>query len=113
LSDDRYFGWCWLAHNAAFVPTENVGRQEMPPCGGRMIRAHLIPKRLIGVDLAADPRTWVTACGGIMGCSGHHGMLDVSRTLRIPRANLPKGLEEFCETFGFTHWLDREYGPRT
>jgi hypothetical protein len=108
----EHFGWCWLAHNAAYVPWPNGEREPMPPCGGRVIRAHLIPKRLIGVDLAADPRTWVFACGGIMGCSGHHGMLDVERKLRIPRQNLPIALEQFAAEHGFSHWLDREYGPR-
>jgi hypothetical protein len=90
------------------------------PCEGRLIRAHLIPKQVIRRELrigyawtvvADDPRCWCWACGGALGPSGHHGMLDYSRTLRIPREALPVGLEEFAAEYGLLWWLEREYGP--
>lgn len=85
------------------------------PCEGRLVRAHLVPRQLLkreGFDaLVPDPRTWVWACGGITGSCGHHGLLDYSRTLRIPRAALPAELEDVCEEMGLSWWLEREYGP--
>lgn len=88
------------------------------PCEGRMIRAHLVPRQLIrrecGPDwrtVADDPRCWRWSCGGVMGPGGHHGMLDQSRTIRIPRDSLPAETEEFAAEHGLTWWLDREYGP--
>jgi hypothetical protein len=93
------------------------------PCEGRLIRAHLIPRQVIRRELggrkhgygwttiADDPRCWVWACGGALGPSGHHGMLDHSRTLRIPREALPAGIEAFAEEYGLGWWLDRTYGP--
>ncbi len=62
-------------------------------------------------ELVNDPRTWVPMCGGICGNGAHHGMLDHSRKLRIPRSALPAGLEEFAAETGLTFWLEREYGP--
>lgn len=62
--------------------------------------------------LCRDPRGWVPCCGGPMGPGGHHGMLDVSRTLRVPRGRLPAGLEEFAAELGLSWWLDRTYGER-
>lgn len=112
------------------------------PCDGRLVKAHLIPQNRIAQEfphgvvivdgrrerahpienpewervslqaLQADDRSWVWACGGPMGNAGHHGMLDASRTLRIPRDRLPAGLEEFAEELGLAWWLEREYGPR-
>jgi hypothetical protein len=88
------------------------------PCDGRLIRAHLIPVHLLKREVrqawaaANDPRSWVWACGGPMGNAGHHGMLDASRTLRIPRDRLPRGLEALAEDLGLGWWLDREYGVR-
>jgi hypothetical protein len=89
-------------------------------CDGRLRRVHLIPRQLLkrefgpslGEKLAEDPRTWVPGCGGGMGISGHHGMLDYSRTLRVPRGRLPEGVEEFAAQHGLSWWLDREYGER-
>jgi hypothetical protein len=89
------------------------------PCDGRLIRAHLIPRQLLRresgtrlryLDVVNDPRSYVMACGGPMGNAGHHGMLDASRTLRIPRGALPVGVEAFAEELGLGWWLDREYG---
>ncbi len=85
------------------------------PCEGRLIRAHLIPRQLLkreGFGLHVDdPRSYVPACGGIMGNAGHHGQMDASRTLKVPREALPPVLEEFAAELGLTWWLDREYGP--
>jgi hypothetical protein len=101
------------------------------PCDGRLVKAHLISRQFLRRELMdrtmlsmapradceravdakiADPRSWVWACGGPMGNAGHHGMLDASRTLRIPRDRLPAGLEEFAEELGLTWYLCREYG---
>lgn len=88
------------------------------PCSGRLIRAHLLPRQLILREVVAersaavisDPRSYVLACGGPMGNAGHHGELDVSRTIRIPRDDLPAGLEDLAEEVGLVWWLDREYG---
>lgn len=95
---------CWLA---AF---------SSAPCSGRLVRVHLLPKQLLRREgheaLCPDPRTWVWGCGGPMGNGGHHGMLDQSRTLRIPRAALPEGLEQLADELGLGWWLDREYGGR-
>lgn len=84
------------------------------PCDGRLIRAHLIPKQLLkrhGVD-PWDERSWVPACGGLTGCSGHHGALDVARTLRVPREALPACIEELAADAGLGWWLDRTYGEK-
>lgn len=66
-------------------------------------------------DLVDDPRSWVPCCGGAQGVSGHHGALDVARTLKLPREALPVGLEEFAAELGprALAYLDREYGART
>lgn len=61
-------------------------------------------------ECLADPRGWVPACGGITGCGGHHGALDVARTITVLRAALPPELEEFATELGLTWWLDRTYG---
>jgi hypothetical protein len=61
-------------------------------------------------QLIDDERSWVPCCGGIAGVSGHHGMLDTSRKLRIARAELPPAVEEFAAELGLVWWLDREYG---
>ena len=94
---------CWLAR---FAPAT--------ACSGRLVRVHLLPKQLLrreGHDvLIPDPRTWVWGCGGPMGNGGHHGMLDQSRTLRVPRGALPEELEALAGELGLTWWLEREYG---
>ncbi len=86
------------------------------PCDGRLVRAHLIPRQVLKREWHGcainDPRSFMWACGGPMGASGHHGMLDSARTLRIPRERLPRVLEELAEELGLTWWLDREYGER-
>lgn len=100
---------CWLAR---FTDT---------PCQGRLVRAHLIPRQLLKREgfgaVIPDPRSWVWACGGVVGSGGHHGALDYARTLRVPRAALPPGVEQLAvELDGklgrevFAVFLDREYG---
>jgi hypothetical protein len=94
---------CWLAK----LP----GAGE---CDGRLRKCHLISRqtivREVGKRYAWDPAVWVWGCGGAMGVSGHHGMLDYSRKLRIPRVMLPPELEAFAEKHGIVWWLDRTYG---
>lgn len=85
-------------------------------CDGRLVRVHLLPRQLLKrngyADLVDDPRTWVVGCGGIMGNAGHHGQLDQSRTLRIPREAIPAETEALAEELGLSWWLGREYGER-
>lgn len=73
-----------------------------------------LPHRSLN-DLVNDPRSWVPCCGGPQGISGHHGALDHSRTLKLPREALPAGLEEFAAELGprALAYLDREYGARS
>lgn len=108
-------------------------RGPMPPCDGALVRCHLLPRQLLKrtwrevhhgsrrqkrrelpwrhlEDLLVDPATWVPGCGGPSGAGGHHGMLDVARTLRIPRGALPDATEEAARTLGLVAWLEREYG---
>lgn len=100
---DRF---CYLA---AYGQWENG---PMPPCSGRLIKAHLIPRQIIkryGGD-PLDPRSWVWACGGIMGNSGHHGSLDSSRRLRLARSAIPETTETLARELGIEWWLARTYG---
>jgi hypothetical protein len=100
------------------------------PCDGRLVRAHLIPAQLLKRETNAavraramtqatqdmlvwDPRAWVWMCGGPTGIGGHHGRLDYSRRLRIPRHRIPPETEEFAAELGLGWWLDRTYGERT
>lgn len=99
---------CWLAEHAVYE------RGPMPPCSGQLVRAHLIKQQVIErADADFDvwnPRVWVPACGGPQGNGGHHGMLDQSRSLRIPRQVLPAALLEAADELGLLWWIDREYG---
>lgn len=63
------------------------------------------------LELIEDSRSYVPICGGPMGNGGHHGALDQSRRLRIPREYLPAAVEEFAEELGLLWWVEREYGP--
>lgn len=86
----------------------------MTPCSGRLIRAHLISKQILkrhGGD-PNDPRSWVWACGGIVGNAGHHGALDSSRRLRLRREAIPAATEQLAREIGIEWWLAREYGDR-
>jgi hypothetical protein len=115
---------------ACFLATHGVyERGEMPPCEGRLIRAHLLPRQLLKKtfpegtatvrgqlvtvdDLIASHGTWVLACGGPQGNGGHHGAFDQARTIRLPRAAVPPLVEGLALELGLDWWLDREYGPR-
>jgi hypothetical protein len=116
------------SHTQCFLATFDPG-----PCDGRLVRAHLLPKRIIKREFKADfphflgsleelmwhPDAWRPACGGITGIGGHHGKFDVARTLKVPRWAIPEETETMAlmmdaalgrEVFGV--FLDREYGPR-
>ena len=99
---------CWLGAFGVMELDDPV-----PKCDGRLVRCHLIPKPLIQQygGKVWDRRAWVWGCGGPTGMSGHHGMLDYSRTLRIPRRCLPAGTEQFASELGLLWFLDRTYGP--
>lgn len=98
---------CWLAHHGLMEHGD-----PMPACNGQqLVRIHLIPRQLLkreGLN-ETDPATWVLGCGGIRGNTGHHGMLDGSRTLRIPYEELPAETLEFAFRNGLLWWLAREY----
>jgi hypothetical protein len=84
------------------------------PCDGRLVKAHLIPKQLLRrerLPLWPD-EVWVPMCGGISGIGGHHGQLDHSRKLRIPREALPAPTEAFAAEHNLSWYLDRTYGMR-
>ena len=101
---------CWLG---LFGVMENG--DPMPACDGRLVRVHLVPKqqlRKAGCYDVWDRRAWVWACGGETGIGGHHGRLDHSRTLRLPRTAIPELTEELAAELGLEYWLDREYGPK-
>jgi hypothetical protein len=63
-------------------------------------------------ELCDDENAWIPCCGGPMGVSGHHGMLDTSRKLRIPREKVPVKVEAFAEALGLGWYIDRTYGER-
>jgi hypothetical protein len=106
---------CWLA------------RLSEKPCGGAMTKAHILSKQAIRKEiwnpaqavgdvpesfpatlreLQDDPRCWVPACWA------HHQALDIARTLRITREQLPAAVEDFAAQYGVVWILDREYGER-
>ena len=97
------------------------------PCGGSMTKAHLISKQAIRKEiwnrklanpdelwpedfpatlreLQDDPRCWVPACWS------HHQALDIARTLRVARADLPAAVERFAAEYKVVWLLDREFG---
>lgn len=100
-----YTPGCWFALHVV----------DAGPCDGRLRKCHIIPKQRILKDARSadpwDPRVIVLGCGGPTGIGGHHGQLDFSRKLRIPRDALPPSVEEFAAEHGLTWWLEREYGP--
>ena len=100
---------CWFATFGVMEMGMSMSR-----CDGRLVRCHLIPKQMLrrhGGDVW-DQRSWVWGCGGHTGAQGHHGQFDFSRTLRLPRAAIPEGVEELARELGIEWWLDREYGAR-
>lgn len=91
-------------------------------CEGQLVRAHLIPKsrmrRHFKYELKMSPdeieraiwdeRCWVPMCGGITGCSGHHGRLD-GRQITLNRVELPTAVKEFAHEYGLEWSLERDY----
>jgi hypothetical protein len=121
-----------LAEYAPAAPQCWLARFSDRPCDGALVRVHLLPKRELKKlwrevhhgrrrgdertlpfssfeEMWKDPRTWVPGCGGPMGNAGHHGMLDTSRTLRIPFDALPAATVELAEELRLSWWLEREY----
>jgi hypothetical protein len=101
---------CWLAKHGRFEG------DNMPPCDGRLVKVHLIPQQVLkrecpGVDVW-DPVFWVLGCGGPTGIGGHHGALDSSKRLRIPRRHIPAELEEVAKQLKITWWLEEHYVRR-
>jgi hypothetical protein len=93
------------------------------PCGGRMERAHLIRLQTLRRELRKtwamlelseedmqamlwSPAVWRPAC------HVHHGLLDQSKALRIPREAIPVETEVFAVKHGVDWWLSRTYGER-
>jgi hypothetical protein len=105
---------CWLARWGVYE------RGPMPPCDGRLIRAHLVKRQVIlreveavrAAEAISDPRSFVYACGGPMGNGGHHGMTDHSKTIRIPPEHLPNGFLDLMDELGLMWWVLREYGEQ-
>lgn len=75
----------------------------------KVVDAPELPYRTLR-ELCDDERSWVPCCGGALGPSGHHGQLDQSRSLRIPRDKLPRAVEDFAHELDLSWWLVREYG---
>lgn len=97
---------CWLAQHGVMERGE-----PMPACDGQLVRVHLIPRQKIrkagGREL--DCRSYVMACGGPMGSSGHHGHLDSSKRLRIPRSAIPAETLELALELNLGWWVDLTY----
>lgn len=81
-------------------------------CAGRMERAHLIREQTIRREVSRSklilwaPAVWRPAC------HRHHGELDQTKTLRIPRSAIPAETEQWAADHGLDWWLDRTYGER-
>lgn len=99
---------CYLGKHGVSDSARPLG-----PCSGQLIRAHLIPQQLLKREGHAaaivDPRSWVPACGGITGITGHHGAFDTARTLRLPFEALPAGTVALAAELGLTWYLERTY----
>lgn len=97
---------CWLAHHGLMEHGD-----PMPPCDGSLVRVHLIPRQLLRREHLPqlDPRTYVYACGGLQGNTGHHGLFDSSRRLRVHFNDLPLKVIEFAQEHDLEWWLRREY----
>jgi hypothetical protein len=91
---------CWLARFAPEVP-----------CDGPEDFAHLIAKQRIKRQVSRDQRIVWHPATFVRACRRHHGMLDVERTLRVPRSEIPAATEAFAREFGLEWSLDRDYGP--
>jgi hypothetical protein len=87
--------------------------RDAGPCDGRLIRAHLVKQQVLKREghgrYCKDPRSWVWCCGGPTGCGGHHGHMDRSLKVRIPRADLPTGFLAMMEEIGMSWYVERYY----
>lgn len=106
---------CFLAQHGRFMV--GIRPDPMPPCLGRLVRCHVIPRQLLKRHgfghLIPDRRTWVLGCGGPTGAQGHHGAFDVTRSLWLPRAALPSATEQLAREIDqgwLWAFLEREYG---
>lgn len=90
---------CPIKHCKA-MPREKCRR----PSGVVMSKPHE-PRVSVWNSIAWDCRSWVWMC------EAHHHALDFTRALKIPRDALPSAVEEFAAEYGYTAWLEREYGP--
>lgn len=83
------------------------------PCDGRMEHAHLIREQTIRKHVSRSklilwaPAVWRPAC------HRHHGLLDQSKTLRIPRSAIPAETEAWALEHGLSWWLAETYGERS
>jgi len=96
-------------YGAAITPDGNLvpaPRRDLWPTEAG-IYVGMVPKR----DLMVDPRSYVWACGGAMGNSGHHGAFD-SYQLVVLRQHIPQETEQYCAELGLGWYLDRRYGLR-
>jgi hypothetical protein len=97
---------CWLARFAPEVP-----------CDGPEDPVHLLPKQRIKREVSHDQRIVWHPATFVRACRRHHGMLDVERTLRIPRSEAiteasPRSPRpRLAREFGLEWSLDRDYGP--
>jgi hypothetical protein len=113
---------CWFVGRAI-----SDNRDPLSPCDGRLVRCHLLPQQVLKqtrqykaltseatrYQFLYDPRSWVWGCGGPTGLGGHHGQLDTSKRLRVPRLVIPAGTEELAAELGLEWFLDRSYGERS
>lgn len=102
---------CYLAAHGHMEKGDPV-----PPCEGRLVRCHLIDQQLLnkmGLE-TGDPDTYVLGCGGMTGLTGHHGMLDTSKRLRLRVEDLPAEVLDFAARHNLMPWLEKKYGePRS
>lgn len=90
------------------------------PCDGPIDKCHLIPKQRIKRELRSRypniddeglrAAVWHDSMW-VYGCRKHHGELDVSRTLRIPRDSLLVKTRVVAEMLGLGWSLDLDYPP--
>jgi hypothetical protein len=97
-------------------------------CEGRLVKAHLVPKSAIRIELLyqqegprqarenywreaiRDPRCWRWMCGGLgYGNAGHHGMYD---QYQIRLHAWPEDFLEFLREFDI-EWMADKYATES